>query len=151
MAVQPLSGVGGIGPGFAYPAGAGGDSWASLERDLLSLETAGSQEAGSVGNAEKTATEMPVGKKSDPSATPGSDAIPSRTAEFLRSPLVANLLGPHVLPPDLIEQVSRRDVSLGELMVLGHEVSLHATYVGLVSKISDSGQKAVTQLAQASG
>jgi hypothetical protein len=36
-------------------------------------------------------------------------------------------------------------------MVLGHEVSLHATYVGLVSKISDSGQKAVTQLAQASG
>jgi hypothetical protein len=45
----------------------------------------------------------------------------------------------------------QHNVSLGELMVVGHEVALHATIVGLASKISDSTQKAVTQLAQASG
>jgi len=151
MAVQPLSGVGSIGPAYSSGVVPGSRYWSALQQELLLLETQGAQGSESVVKAveeEDPVQEIPGPARSSASA---KSAPLSEAARFLSSPLVANLLGSDVLPPDLIQPVFDHDVSLGELMVLGHEVALHATYVGLASKISDSTQKALTQLTQAAG
>lgn len=150
MAVQSLSGVGSIGPAYSSGVVPGSGSWSALQQELLLLETQGAQGSESLDKAveEVAVQEIPGPARSSASAKP---APLSEAAKFLSSPLVANLLGSDVLPPDLIRPVFDHDVSLGELMVLGHEVALHATYVGLASKISDSTQKTVTQLTQAAG
>lgn len=150
MAIQSLSGVGSIGPASSSGVVPGGGSWSALQQEFLLPVTQGTQGPVSL---DKAVVEIASQEIPGPSGSSGSStsAPLSETAKFLSSPLVANLLGSHVLPPDLMEPVFRRDGSLGEMMVLSHEVSLHATYVGLASKISDSAQKAVSQLAQASG
>jgi hypothetical protein len=150
MAIQPLSGVGSIGPASSSGVVPGGGSWSALQQEFLLPETQGTQGPESL---EKAVEEIAVQEIPGPSGSSvSSKSAPlSEAAKFLSSPLVANLLGSDVLPPGLIQPMFQHDVSLGELMVVGHEVALHATYVGLASKISDSTQKAVTQLAQASG
>ena len=154
MAIQPLSGVGSIGPASSSGVVPGGGSWSALQQEFLLPETQGKAQ-GTQGpeSLDQAVEEIAVQEIPGPAGSSASSksAPLSEAAKFLSSPLVANLFGGDVLPPGLIDTMLKRNVSVGELMVAGHEAGLHAAYVGLAAKISDSTQKAVTQLAQASG
>lgn len=147
MAVQSLSGVGSIGFAFSSGVGSGGRSSSVVQHDLILTGMQGTEDPRSLDTAvEESAVQNTPGSSASSKSGPVSEV-----AKLLSSPLVANLFGSDVLPPGVIQPMFQYDVSMGELMQVGHDIALHATFVGLASKVSDSTQKAVTQLAQSSG